>query len=107
MTKMDSAQFNELRESGAKIVVDFYADWCGPCRMMAPVMDEVESEMADSDITFVKINADEERDLCGDFGVRGIPTFAMISEGEIVDRFTGVRGKNEFRLTIESAFSGE
>ena len=107
MIKMDNAQFNELRSSGAKMVVDFYADWCGPCRMMAPVMEEVESEFSDEEITFVKINADEERDLCAEFGVRGIPTFAMINGGEIVERFTGVRGKHEFKITIEEAFKGE
>jgi thioredoxin 1 len=106
MTEMNAAQFNELRESGAKIVVDFYAEWCGPCRMMEPVLKEVSTDMSEEDIVFVKINADNERDLCGEFGVRGIPTFAMINNGEIVDRFTGVRGKNEMRQTIEQAFNG-
>lgn len=105
MRKVNYTEFKELQNGNNRVFVDFYADWCGPCRMMLPVLEEVTAEMADSDITFVKVNADEERELSAEFGVRGIPTFVMIENGEVKERFSGVRGKAQLTETIKETFN--
>jgi len=105
MKKVTYTEFKELQNGNNRVFVDFYADWCGPCKMMLPVLEEVSSDMADTDITFVKVNADEERELSAEFGVRGIPTFVMIENGEIKDRFSGVRGKAQLAETIKEVFN--
>lgn len=105
MKKVTYEEFKELQNGNNRVFVDFYADWCGPCKMMLPVLEEVSEEMINTDITFVKVNADEERELSAEFGVRGIPTFVMIENGEIKDRFTGVRGKSQLSDTIKDVFN--
>ena len=86
-------------------VKKFYAEWCGPCKMMLPVLEKVSDEMSESGVTFVKVNADEERELSAEFGVRGIPTFVMIDEGEVKNRFSGVKGKAELTESIKETFN--
>jgi thioredoxin 1 len=105
MKKVSYTEFKELQNGNNRLFVDFYADWCGPCKMMMPVLESVSTEMADTDITFVKVNADEERELSAEFGVRGIPTFVMIENGEIKSRFSGVKGKADLANTIKETFN--
>lgn len=105
MKKVTYAEFKELQNGNNRLFVDFYADWCGPCKMMLPVLDDVTEELSSTDITFVKVNADEERELSAEFGVRGIPTFVMIENGEVKDRFSGVRGKSDLTNTIKEVFN--
>lgn len=105
MKKVTYTEFKELQNGNNRVFVDFYADWCGPCRMMLPVLEDVSTELSNTDITFVKVNADEERELSAEFGVRGIPTFVMIENGEVKDRFSGVRGKAQLTETIKEVFN--
>jgi thioredoxin-like negative regulator of GroEL len=72
---------------------------------MLPVLEKVSDEMSESGVTFVKVNADEERELSAEFGVRGIPTFVMIDEGEVKNRFSGVKGKAELTESIKETFN--
>jgi len=105
---MEQLTANELREkisNGENFVLDLYATWCGPCKMMLPVLEKVSDEMSESGVTFVKVNADEERELSAEFGVRGIPTFVMIDEGEVKNRFSGVKGKAELTESIKETFN--
>ena len=88
-----------------KKVLYFSATWCGPCKMMMPVLEKVSEELSDTGVTFVKVNADEERELSAEFGVRGIPTFVMIENGEVKNRFSGVKGKDDLTGQIKETFN--
>ena len=79
-----------------KAVVDFYAEWCGPCKMMSPVIDEIAEEMGDS-IKVCKINIDEEQNLAVKYNVMSIPTFIVLKDGKEVDRSVGVQSKDEIK----------
>ena len=73
------------------VLVDFYADWCGPCRMVSPIVDEIAEER--EDILVCKVNVDNEPELAGEFGVFSIPTLVVMKDGEIVTQSAGARPK--------------
>ncbi len=88
MTLIDEIQLNELLGSGKTIVADFYADWCAPCRALAPELDVLEAKYTDVD--FVKIDADQNPELVSKLGIMGIPTVVRFgSDGDEVARSTG------------------
>jgi thioredoxin 1 len=70
------------------VMVDFWAEWCGPCRIIAPVLEEI-AEAADGDVTLMKVNVDESSALAARYDIRSIPTILFIKDGEIVDRVVG------------------
>ncbi len=76
------------------VLVDYWAEWCGPCRMLAPVLDEVSDAYADR-LTVVKVNVDENRELLHRYGVRGIPTLMLFQDGEIVGTRVGALSRTE------------
>lgn len=82
---------NEVMNSDKKVLVDFFASWCGPCRMVSPIIDEIAEER--SDIKVVKVNVDEESELAAKFGVMSIPTLVVIENGKIVNQMMGARPK--------------
>ena len=82
----------EVMQSGKPVLIDFYADWCGPCKMMSPVVEEVSDEMPD--VKVCKINIDEEMDLAQRYGVMSIPTFISFSGGEIKGKQIGAVPKS-------------
>lgn len=82
--------FDEIKERG-KVLVDFYADWCGPCRALAPVIEEIAEER--DDVTVGKINVDNEQELASRFGVFSIPTLVVLEGGKEVRRLVGSRPK--------------
>lgn len=83
----------EVLSSGKPVLMDFWAPWCGPCRMVGPLLEEIAGERPD--IKVVKINVDEERELAAQFRVMNIPTLAVVKNGEIVNRAVGARGKDQ------------
>ena len=83
---------NEVLNSEKPVLLDFWAPWCGPCRMVSPIVDEIASERGD--IKVGKINVDEQPELAGQFGVMSIPTLVVMKEGKIVNQAVGARPKN-------------
>lgn len=83
---------NEVMNSEKPVLLDFWASWCGPCRMVSPVIDEIAGER--SDIKVGKINVDEQPELARQFGVMSIPTLIVMKNGQIVSKAAGARPKN-------------
>ena len=83
--------FEEIKNGAKPVLLDFYADWCGPCRMVAPIIEEIAGER--DDIVVGKINVDEQGELAQQFGVMSIPTLVVLKNGEITNQVTGSRPK--------------
>ena len=83
---------NEVIKSDKKVLVDFFASWCGPCRMLAPIISEIANERPD--VKVVKINVDEEPELSEKYGIMSIPTLLVFEDGVVVDHLTGARPKS-------------
>ena len=84
---------NEVLNSEMPVLLDFWAPWCGPCRMVSPIVDEIAAERGD--IKVGKVNVDEERELAGQFGVMSIPTLVVIKGGKVVNQMVGARPKSQ------------
>lgn len=82
---------NEVINSDKPVLLDFYADWCGPCRMVSPIVDEIAMERAD--VKVGKINVDEENELAAKFGIYSIPALVVMKDGKIVNQAVGARPK--------------
>ena len=84
---LSDEEFKDFLEKNDLVLVDFFADWCGPCQMVSPVIEKLSEEM--ENVKFAKINVDENRETPGKFGVMSIPTLLVFKEGKLVDRLTG------------------
>ena len=89
--KVTKDNFEALKAAEKPLLLDFYADWCGPCRMVSPIVDEIAEER--SDVTVGKINVDDEPELAEQFGVMTIPTLVVMKNGEVVSQSSGARPK--------------
>lgn len=98
--EINREQFAEKVKTGIS-VVDFWAPWCGPCKMMAPVFEELDKEM--ENINFLKVNVDENQELAQEFGVQGIPTLLVFKDGEETQRIVGFSPKENIKSAIEKA----
>lgn len=88
--QITSSNFDELVLNSEKtVLVDFYADWCPSCKMLAPIIEEVASENKDENLTFVRVNVDDESYLSSKYGIQSIPTLVLIKNGEEIDRIVG------------------
>jgi thioredoxin 1 len=89
--ELSDQNINEIISKG-KVLIDFWADWCGPCRMIGPIIEEVAAEV--SDITVAKVNVDDYPELAGKHGVMSIPTLLYLKDGKVVDTSVGLVPKN-------------
>ena len=97
--RVNNSNFEEIKNSDKPVLLDFYADWCGPCRMVLPLVHEI----ADENPQYVvgKINVDEEMELASQFGVSTIPTLVVIKNGEVVNRSSGAKPKAQILAMLE------
>jgi thioredoxin 1 len=94
----------EVTKSNVPILLDFWAEWCGPCKMIAPALGELATEYAGK-AKIGKVNVDENQDLAVKFRVSGIPALFMVKNGEVVDQIVGARSKKDFKAMIDRAIA--
>jgi thioredoxin 1 len=92
-------QFHDLLADHPRVVVDYYADWCGPCKMLAPTIEEIAAE---TDAAVLKVDIEAHQDLASEAGVRSIPTIQFLSDGDEAERLVGVHEKEDLLETLDS-----
>jgi len=100
----DATFEQDVIKSSLPVLVDFWAPWCGPCRMVAPVVEELAGDFADK-VSFVKLNTDENPTTASRYGIRSIPTLLIFKGGEVVGHVVGFRPKADLQKQLESAIS--
>lgn len=91
----------ELIASGQPVVIDFWAEWCGPCRMVSPIIDELSAEY-EGRVAIGKYNVDEENDLSAEYGIRNIPTILFFKGGQLVDKQVGAAPKAAIQAKVDA-----
>lgn len=99
--EITDANFEELVNSGKPMVLDFWAEWCGPCRTVAPIIDELATEY-EGRVTIGKMDVDSNNDVVGQFGIRNIPTILFFKDGKLVDKQVGAAQKAAFVTKIDA-----
>ncbi len=94
-----SAFEKEVLESKGTVLVDFWANWCEPCKLTSPILDELRNEL--KEVKFVKVDINEESDVLDDYNVTSIPTLMLFKDGELKEKLVGFRKKDDLRSTIE------
>lgn len=95
------SKFSELIHQDKPVLVDFFADWCGPCKMMSPILKEVKDALGDS-VSIIKINVDKNQELSAKYQVKGVPTLILFKNGKQAWRQSGVVQKNDLISLLES-----
>ena len=100
--KLDESNFDcEVTQDGKPVIVDFWAEWCGPCKMIAPLLDEIAREKADA-VKVAKVNVDENQSLSLKYNIRAIPALLFFKNGQLRDQVTGVTSKKDLLNRIEA-----
>lgn len=106
VTAITQGEYDSFRsQSGKVVVIDFHADWCGPCRQLGPILDKIANEHGGK-ILIGKVNVDENRELAAKEGVQGIPDVRIFLDGREVDRFVGLPAESEVRRRLETHAKG-
>ena len=97
LVHLENEDFNEIIKDNL-VIVDFYANWCGPCKMLSPLLEEINSE--DENIKIVKVNVDNSQFLANYFDIKSIPTLVLLKDGQFIHRLTGFRPKSVIKKLI-------
>ena len=100
MDVINRKQFDELLPTHPVVLIDFYADWCGPCKQLAPVLEELAVELKGK-VHFAKINIDEERSLAEEFGIMSIPTLLIFRHSEVSEQLIGFMPKEDIKKALD------
>ncbi|MCE9680482.1 thioredoxin TrxA [Shewanella sp. AS1] len=101
ITLTDDSFENDVLKSDTPVLVDFWAEWCGPCKMIAPILDDVADEYAGK-VTIAKLNVDQNNATPAKYGVRGIPTLLLFKNGELADTKVGALSKTQLKEFIDA-----
>jgi thioredoxin 1 len=100
--ELNQSNVDEALKQKKVTVLDFWAPWCGPCRMLGPIIDELNEDNIGKDVIIAKVNVEENKELAVKYGVRGIPTVIILKDGEEQTRKVGVGSKSEFQTMIDA-----
>jgi len=103
-TKQKKRTFSEIINSDTPVLVDFYADWCGPCKMMAPILQQLKKKMGDR-VNIIKVDAEKNADAAIKYNVRGVPTLILFKNGQILWQQAGVVQANQLQSIINEKLS--
>ncbi len=95
------SSFKDIISSDVPVLVDFHADWCGPCKVLAPILKQVKDQMGDA-VKIVKIDVDKNQSLAAQYQVRGVPTMILFKDGKLLWRQSGVLQKNDILQVLKS-----
>ena len=98
--RINNENFESVKNSSKPVLLDFYADWCGPCRMVSPIIEEIAAERRD--IIVGKVNVDENPELAGEFKIYSIPTLVVLKDGEVINKASGARPKARILELLEA-----
>ena len=100
VTLTDTNFKEEVLDSMMPVLVDFWAEWCGPCKMVAPILDDLATEY-DGKVKIGKVNIDDFQGLASEYGVRAIPTLLIFKDGQVADQIVGLRTKRDFKSKLD------
>lgn len=106
MEKLTYEQYKEKKENKGILVVDCYADWCGPCKSLMPMLDKMSEENTDESLSFYKVNVDTDGEISVKESVRGLPTVLILKDGEVKEKIVGLKTPDFYKERIKSVKNG-